>query len=33
MPELPLIGDEFAGYRLRSVLGRDGTVEILNIAK
>ena len=24
MPELPLIGDEFAGYRLRSVLGRGG---------
>jgi serine/threonine-protein kinase len=24
MPELPLIGDEFAGYRLRAVLGRGG---------
>ena len=24
MPELPLVGDEFAGYRLRSVLGRGG---------
>ncbi len=25
MPELPLVGDEFAGYRLRAVLGRGGT--------
>jgi cytochrome P450 / NADPH-cytochrome P450 reductase len=24
MPELPMVGDEFAGYRLRSVLGRSG---------
>jgi serine/threonine protein kinase len=24
MPELPLVGEEFAGYRLRSVLGRGG---------
>jgi serine/threonine-protein kinase len=24
MAELPLMGDEFAGYRLRSVLGRGG---------
>jgi serine/threonine-protein kinase len=24
MPELPLIGEEFAGYRLRSVLGQGG---------
>src|ERR1022692_4987106 len=24
MPELPQVGDEFAGYRLRSVLGRGG---------
>jgi serine/threonine protein kinase len=24
MPELPLVGDEFAGYHLRSVLGRGG---------
>jgi serine/threonine-protein kinase len=24
MPELPLVGDEFAGYQLRSVLGRGG---------
>jgi Protein kinase domain len=24
MPELPLVGDEFGGYRLRSVLGRGG---------
>jgi Protein kinase domain len=24
MPELPLVGNEFAGYRLRSVLGRGG---------
>src|ERR1700733_5797239 len=24
MPELPLVGDEFAGYRLRAVLGRGG---------
>jgi hypothetical protein len=24
MPELPLVGDEFAAYRLRSVLGRGG---------
>ena len=24
VPELPLVGDEFAGYRLRSVLGRGG---------
>src|SRR6201997_5654589 len=24
MPELPMVGDEFAGYRLRSVLGRGG---------
>jgi serine/threonine-protein kinase len=24
MPELPLVGDEFAGYRTRSVLGRGG---------
>jgi len=24
MPELPLIGNEFAGYRLRAVLGRGG---------
>jgi serine/threonine protein kinase len=24
LPELPLVGDEFAGYRLRSVLGRGG---------
>jgi hypothetical protein len=24
MPELPLVGDEYAGYRLRSVLGRGG---------
>jgi Protein kinase domain len=24
MPELPLVGDEFAGYRVRSVLGRGG---------
>jgi serine/threonine protein kinase len=24
MPELPLVGDEFAGYRMRSVLGRGG---------
>ena len=22
LPELPLVGDEFAGYRLRAVLGR-----------
>jgi YVTN family beta-propeller protein len=24
LPELPMVGDEFAGYRLRSVLGRGG---------
>jgi Protein kinase domain len=24
MPQLPLVGDEFAGYRMRSVLGRGG---------
>src|SRR5689334_701042 len=24
MPDLPLIGTDFAGYRLRSVLGRGG---------
>ena len=24
MPELPLVGDEFAGYRVRAVLGRGG---------
>ena len=24
MPELPLVGNEFAGYRLRSVIGRGG---------
>src|ERR1700745_3453728 len=24
MPELPLVGDEFAGYRMRAVLGRGG---------
>src|SRR5438128_12117338 len=24
MRELPLVGDEFAGYRMRSVLGRGG---------
>src|SRR5690242_12697935 len=24
MPELPLVGDEFAGYRIRAVLGRGG---------
>ena len=24
MPELPLVGEEFAGYRLRAVLGRGG---------
>jgi serine/threonine protein kinase len=24
MPELPMVGDEFAGFRLRSVLGRGG---------
>jgi serine/threonine-protein kinase len=24
MPELPLVGDEFAGFRLRAVLGRGG---------
>jgi hypothetical protein len=24
LPELPLVGDEFAGFRLRSVLGRGG---------
>jgi hypothetical protein len=24
MPELPLVGDEFAGYRMRAVLGRSG---------
>ena len=24
MPELPLVGDEFAGYRLRAVLGKGG---------
>jgi serine/threonine protein kinase len=24
LPELPLVGDEFAGYRLRAVLGRGG---------
>jgi serine/threonine protein kinase len=24
MTELPLVGDEFAGYRVRSVLGRGG---------
>ncbi|MGO9784564.1 MAG: serine/threonine protein kinase [Streptosporangiaceae bacterium] len=24
MPELPMVGDEFAGYRLRAVLGRGG---------
>jgi Protein kinase domain len=24
MPELPLVGEDFAGYRLRSVLGRGG---------
>jgi len=24
MPELPLVGDEFAGYQLRAVLGRGG---------
>jgi len=24
MPELPLVGTEFAGYRLRAVLGRGG---------
>ena len=24
MPELPMVGDEFAGYRMRAVLGRGG---------
>lgn len=24
MPDLPLVGDEFAGYRLRSIIGRGG---------
>src|SRR5437879_11603859 len=24
MPQLPLVGDEFAGYRVRAVLGRGG---------
>src|SRR5580704_16667375 len=24
LPELPLVGDEFAGYRLRAVVGRGG---------
>jgi serine/threonine-protein kinase len=24
MPQLPLVGDEFAGYRMRGVLGRGG---------
>jgi hypothetical protein len=24
MAELPLVGDEFAGYRMRAVLGRGG---------
>jgi len=24
MPEPPMVGEEFAGYRLRSVLGRGG---------
>ncbi len=24
MPELPWVGDEFAGYRMRAVLGRGG---------
>jgi protein kinase-like protein len=24
MPQLPLVGDEFAGYRMRAVLGRGG---------
>lgn len=24
MPELPMVGDEFAGYQLRGVLGRGG---------
>ena len=24
MPELPLVGDEFAGYRTRAVVGRGG---------
>jgi serine/threonine protein kinase len=24
MAELPLVGDDFAGYRLRAVLGRGG---------
>jgi hypothetical protein len=24
MRELPLVGDEFAGYRIRAVLGRGG---------
>src|SRR5689334_20827025 len=24
MPELPLVGGEFAGYRMRAVLGRGG---------
>ena len=24
MSELPMVGDEFAGFRLRSVLGRGG---------
>jgi serine/threonine protein kinase len=24
MAELPMVGDEFAGYRLRAVLGRGG---------
>jgi hypothetical protein len=24
LPELPLVGDEFAGYRLRAVLGEVG---------
>jgi serine/threonine-protein kinase len=24
MPELPLVGQEFAGYRIRSVIGRGG---------
>jgi len=24
MADLPLVGDEFAGYRMRAVLGRGG---------
>jgi hypothetical protein len=29
MPELPLVGDEFAGYRMRSVLGRGGMDQMI----